>query len=84
MSPRSAGEGAGDPLSRTGSKRALRIASILAQAEQTFADRDKARLWLRRPTSALGGRRPIDLLDHETGCRLVEQLLHRIEHGIAT
>jgi putative toxin-antitoxin system antitoxin component (TIGR02293 family) len=70
-------------LSRAESERALRVASILAQAEQTFANTDKARIWLRRQTSALGGRRPIDLLDCETGGRLVEQLLYRIGHGIA-
>jgi putative toxin-antitoxin system antitoxin component (TIGR02293 family) len=70
-------------LSRAESERALRVASILAQAEQTFVNKDKARIWLRRPTSALGGRRPIDLLDCETGGRLVEQLLYRIGHGIA-
>lgn len=71
------------PLSRAESERALRVASILAHAEQTFANKDKAHVWLRRPTAALGGRRPIDLLDCETGGRLVEQLLHRIGHGIA-
>jgi putative toxin-antitoxin system antitoxin component (TIGR02293 family) len=70
-------------LSRAESERALRVASILSQAEQTFANKDKAHLWLRRPTSALGGRRPIDLLDCEPGARLVEQLLYRIGHGIA-
>jgi putative toxin-antitoxin system antitoxin component (TIGR02293 family) len=70
-------------LSRGESERALRVASILAQAEQTFANKEKAHTWLRRPTSALGGRRPIDLLDCETGGRLVEQLLYRIGHGIA-
>lgn len=71
------------PLSRAESERALRVASILAHADQTFANKDKAHVWLRRPTAALGGRRPIDLLDCETGGRLVEQLLHRIGHGIA-
>jgi putative toxin-antitoxin system antitoxin component (TIGR02293 family) len=70
-------------LSRAESERALRVASILSQAEQTFANRDKAHVWLRRPTSALSSRRPIDLLDCEPGARLVEQLLYRIGHGIA-
>jgi putative toxin-antitoxin system antitoxin component (TIGR02293 family) len=70
-------------LSRAESERVLRVASILSLTEQTFANREKAHAWLRRPTSALGGKRPIDLLDCETGGRLVEQLLHRIGHGIA-
>ena len=71
------------PLSRAESERALRVASILSQVEQTFANKNKAHVWLRRPTSALGGKRPIDLLDCEPGARLVEQLLFRIGHGIA-
>jgi uncharacterized protein (DUF2384 family) len=38
---------------------------------------------VRRPTSPLGGRHPLDLLDSEPGARVVEQLLYRIGHGIA-
>ena len=69
--------------SRTESRHVARVASILSQAEQTFANKAKADAWIWRPTSALDGRRPIDLLESETGRRLVEQLLHRIGHGIA-
>jgi putative toxin-antitoxin system antitoxin component (TIGR02293 family) len=69
--------------SRSESERPLRIASVFAQAEHTFANKEKADAWLQRPTSALGGTRPINLLDCETGRRLVEQLLYRIAHGIA-
>ena len=71
------------PLNRVESERAVRVACLTALAEETFANRDKAQTWLRRPTSALGGKRPIDLLDSEPGARLVEQLLYRIGHGIA-
>jgi putative toxin-antitoxin system antitoxin component (TIGR02293 family) len=71
------------PLNRTESERAIRVASITALAEETFANPEKARTWLRRPTAALGGRRPLDFLDSEPGARAVEQLLYRIGHGIA-
>ena len=71
------------PLNRGESERAVRVASLTALAEETFANREKAQTWLRRPTTALGGRRPIDLLDSEPGARVVEQLLYRIGHGIA-
>ena len=71
------------PLNRVESERAVRVASLTALAEETFANREKAQTWLRRPTSALGGKRPIDLLDSEPGARVVEQLLYRIGHGIA-
>ena len=71
------------PLNRVESERAVRVASLTALAEETFANREKAQTWLRRPTSALDGRRPIDLLDSEPGARVVEHLLYRIGHGIA-
>ncbi len=71
------------PLNQVESERAVRVASIIALAEDTFADRDKARAWLRRPTTVFGGKRPIDLLATEIGAHLVEQLLYRIAHGIA-
>jgi putative toxin-antitoxin system antitoxin component (TIGR02293 family) len=72
-----------EPLNQVESERALRVASIAALAEDTFDDKAKADAWLRRPTRALDGRRPIDLLDSEVGGRLVENLLYRIAHGIA-
>ena len=70
-------------LNRAESERAIRIASISALAEEMFSNAEKARVWLRRPTAALGGRRPLDLLASEPGARMVEQLLYRIGHGVA-
>jgi len=68
---------------RTLRERGARAASVVALAEETFADKEKAEAWLRRPSSALNDRCPTDLLDSEPGARVVEQLLHRIAHGIA-
>lgn len=65
------------------SDRLLRVARIIRQAEGTFGSQDKARRWLRRPTAALDGQAPLDLLDTEIGARSVEDLLGRIAHGIA-
>lgn len=65
------------------SDRLLRAARILAAAETTFGSRQKAAAWLRRPTSALAGERPLHLLDTDEGTRAVETLLGRIDHGIA-
>jgi putative toxin-antitoxin system antitoxin component (TIGR02293 family) len=70
-------------LNRVESERAVRVASLTALAEETFANREKAQTWLRRPTLTLDGKRPIDLLVSEPGARVVEQLLYRIGHGIA-
>ncbi len=65
------------------SDRLVRILRIVSEAEATFDDRARAGAWLRRPTTALGGEAPIDLLDTEVGARQVETLLGRIAHGIA-
>lgn len=65
------------------SDRLMRVARVIAFAEDTFGDEGKARIWLRRPTSALANFAPLDLLDTEEGAREVETVLARIAHGIA-
>lgn len=65
------------------SDRLVRVARVLAAAEETFGSREKAGAWLCRPTVALGGERPLHLLDTDEGARRVETLLGRIAHGIA-
>ena len=59
------------------------MARLIAVAEETFGSQEKANIWLRRPTTALGGEAPLDLLDTDEGARQVETLLGRIAHGIA-
>ncbi len=65
------------------SDRLVRVARVLAAAEETFGSREKAGAWLRRPTTALAGECPLELLDTDEGGRAVEALLGRIAHGIA-
>lgn len=65
------------------SDRLVRVARVLANAEDTFCDRQKAATWLRRPTTALAGEKPLELLDTDEGAREVEALLGRIGHGLA-
>jgi putative toxin-antitoxin system antitoxin component (TIGR02293 family) len=65
------------------SDRLIRVARVLAAAEATFGGQQKAGTWLRRPTTALRGERPLNLLDTDEGTREVENLLGRIGHGIA-
>lgn len=70
-------------LSPEQSDRLLRILRVIEEAEATFGDRDKAHLWLRRPTPLFADQAPLDLLDTDIGVRQVEALLGRIAHGIA-
>jgi putative toxin-antitoxin system antitoxin component (TIGR02293 family) len=65
------------------SDRLVRLARVIAAAEVTFGNREKAGIWLRRPTSALAGESPLHLLDTDEGAREVMTLLGRIDHGIA-
>lgn len=65
------------------SDRLARVARVIAKAEETFGNKEKAARWLRRPTAPLNGEEPLKLLDTEAGARLVEELLIRIDHGIA-
>lgn len=65
------------------SDRLVRVARVLADAEDTFGSQGKAAIWLRRSTVALGGEAPLELLDTDEGAREVQILLGRIAHGIA-
>lgn len=65
------------------SDRAARVARVMALAEKTFANYDKADRWLHRNLNALDGRRPIDLVRTAAGARIVEDILARIAWGAA-
>jgi len=73
----------GQRLTVEESDRAARVARVLALAEQTFVDRDKAQRWLRMSLKALGGERPIDVIATDAGARLVEEVLAKIAWGVA-
>ena len=47
-----------------------------------FGDQEKAIVWLGTPNRALGGDRPLDLLDTDMGARMVEDILGRIAYGV--
>lgn len=64
------------------SDRLVRLARVLSHTATVFGDPSRASLWLHRENRALGGARPLDLLDTDIGARQVEDVLGRIEHGI--
>jgi putative toxin-antitoxin system antitoxin component (TIGR02293 family) len=69
-------------LSPGESDRLVRLARIAAQTIEALGDADRASSWLKRPNRALGGARPLDLLDTDLGTERVEQVLGRLEHGV--
>lgn len=69
-------------LSPGESDRLLRLARVVARAAEVLGSDERAGAWLRGPVRALGGVRPLDLLDTDLGAQQVEQVLGRIEHGV--
>jgi putative toxin-antitoxin system antitoxin component (TIGR02293 family) len=65
------------------SDRVARFFRVWQKANDTFGTLDKARGWMNRATRPLGGKAPVALLDTEEGARFVEDLLFRIDHGLA-
>jgi putative toxin-antitoxin system antitoxin component (TIGR02293 family) len=72
----------GNRLSPVESDRLYRFARIVALAEDVFENREDAIEWLNRKQHGLGGAVPISMLQTDAGCREVEELLLRIEHGV--
>src|SRR5882757_4482214 len=62
--------------------KALRLERIAVQAERVFGEADKAQRWLRKAKRELKGETPLAYLASETGARVVEEMLFRLEHGI--
>jgi putative toxin-antitoxin system antitoxin component (TIGR02293 family) len=72
----------GESLSPEETDRAVRVASMIALADEVFGSHQKALLWLRSEDDRLGGRTPLGMLGTESGGRLVESLLWAIDEGV--
>jgi putative toxin-antitoxin system antitoxin component (TIGR02293 family) len=70
-------------LSIEESDRVVRMARIQAVAEDVFGDVDKANRWLRENLGILDGKCPLELARTETGARLIEQILAKLDWGAA-
>lgn len=71
------------PLDQVESDRLMRLVGVVASAEETFGDSNKAHVWLNRENRALAGETPLGMVDTDHGVRAVEALLGRIAHGLA-
>jgi len=70
-----------DPVS---GDRLVRSARLFAIAAEVLEDAPAAAQWLKLPQRALGGAVPLELAQTDVGCRAVEALLGRMEHGVFT
>lgn len=71
------------PLTMEESDRAVRLLRIQTLAEDTFGDKTKAGQWLRRPLAELDGETPLAVAETETGARVIETILAKIDWGAA-
>jgi len=72
-----------EALSRDESDRVVRVARVIALCEEVFGDRERSWHWLRAAKRQFHGRAPLQLLATEAGARLIEELLYRIDEGMA-
>lgn len=64
------------------SERVFRLARVAALAIDVLGGAEAAKAWLLAQSRALGGERPIELLDTDVGTEQVLDELRRIEHGV--
>ena len=62
-----------------GTDQLVRLTRIRALTEVVFGDRNKADCWLRTALPVLGGTSPLHVARTETGARIIEQILARID-----
>ncbi len=72
----------GERLSHGETDRLVRVARIVALAEDVFGNWEKAFLWLRTPDDRMNDRTPLSLLQTEAGGRYIESLLWQIDEGM--
>ena len=72
-----------EPLTLDESDRVVRLTRIQSLAEDVFGDVDKANRWLREDLGILDGKSPLDVARTESGARVVEQILAKIDWGAA-
>ena len=63
-------------------EKAIALSELYAKGLDLFGTNEKFRTWLEKANFALGGRKPIDLLDTAIGRQEAIGILIRIEHGI--
>ena len=60
----------------------LRFEKIVQQAEELFENQIETQRWLSTPKVALENKTPLEILDTDSGCRQVEQMLMQAAYGV--
>lgn len=64
------------------SEQALQIAEVVARGTEVLRRKEGFLAWANQPSTALSGKRPLELLGSRFGADLVLDELGRIEHGV--
>ena len=64
------------------SERIFELAEVVSMGDIVFDTPEHFSIWLNTPSMALGGEKPVNLLDSSYGKDLVLAELNRIEHGV--
>ncbi|MEM7296742.1 MAG: antitoxin Xre/MbcA/ParS toxin-binding domain-containing protein [Bacteroidota bacterium] len=71
-----------DLLSPAVSDRVLQVASLYEHGGLILGDNATFKEWLDSPLISLGGKKPIEFINNDTGISMINDLLGRIEHGV--
>jgi len=69
-------------LSPIVSDRVLQIASLYQFGSNVLGDTQQFQEWLQSSLIALGGKKPIDFMNNDTGISMITELLGRVAHGV--
>lgn len=69
-------------LSPDEAEKSLRVMRVFITASEVLGSEDEARQWMGEPVMALGGKRPLDLLDTDVGAQEVGNILNCIKWGV--
>lgn len=72
-----------EPLNAVETERAIRLLSVQLQAELALEDKEKARVWLRKPIRILDGMTPLEAAQTEHGAEVVREMLGSLAWGAA-
>jgi putative toxin-antitoxin system antitoxin component (TIGR02293 family) len=64
------------------SERIFALADIYAYGYEVFEDKDKFNHWINESNKALGGQKPLELLNSQFGKEEVKRLIGRIDYGV--
>lgn len=70
-----------EPLTVEESDRLVRLTRIQALAEDVFGDAGNANRWLREGLGVLGDKTPLEVAQTDSGARVIEQMLAKIDWG---